>query len=88
MKKKGDISIGIIIAAAIGVLVLVIMAVTFTSQMRKTTEDLQSGCEKMGGTMLPVNPAATATTSPNCPDGKTEIVKYSKTTQRCCIDLG
>ncbi|PIN70037.1 hypothetical protein COV93_03150 [Candidatus Woesearchaeota archaeon CG11_big_fil_rev_8_21_14_0_20_43_8] len=49
MKKKGDISIQVIVVAILALLVLVILSVMFISKMGKTGDQI-SGCGSKGGT--------------------------------------
>ncbi|MDD3263859.1 MAG: hypothetical protein PHT94_03110 [Candidatus Nanoarchaeia archaeon] len=78
MKKKGDLSIGIIIAAAVGVLVLVVMGAIFINQMKGTTDDIKTDCSRLGGIYEE---------SGDCKTGYTYMPKYNSTTQKCCVKL-
>ena len=49
MKKKGDISIQVIVVAILALLVLVILSVMFITKMGKTSSQFDS-CESKGGT--------------------------------------
>ena len=46
--KKGELSMNIIIAAAIGVLVLVVVGAIFVNNMKQSSGDIQS-CSAKGG---------------------------------------
>ena len=58
MNKKGDISLNIIIMAAVGLLVLVILSVIFIGKMGLTSKNVDN-CETKGGQC--VDTAATCT---------------------------
>ena len=73
--KKGELSMNIIIAAAIGVLVLVVVGAIFVNNMRQSSADLQS-CSAKGGNLIdsPSDCGGTILESANTED------------QVCCID--
>ena len=58
MNKKGDISLNIIIIAAVGLLVLVILSVIFIGKMGMTSKNVDN-CETKGGTCVGNNNACT-----------------------------
>ena len=63
MNKKGDISLNIIIIAAIGLLVLVILSVIFIGKMGTTSKNVDN-CETKSGTCV-----ASASACTNGPTG-------------------
>ncbi|MDD3263860.1 MAG: hypothetical protein PHT94_03115 [Candidatus Nanoarchaeia archaeon] len=79
MDKKGDLSIGIIIAAAIGVLVLVVLGAIFINQMKSTTSDIDS-CSSIGAVEIDGTDASA------CTDGS-QFAKKLNTTHVCCIKI-
>lgn len=60
MKKKGELSLNIIIVAVIGLLVLVIIAVIFMQRMGAFRRG-SSDCSSLGGTCKPMCDAEEAT---------------------------
>ena len=78
MRKKGDLSMNVIIAAALALLVLVILSVVFVGKMSKTRQEIDS-CAANGGRCL--NPGECGVN----PDGSND--PYKRETRHECMDL-
>jgi hypothetical protein len=79
--KKADLSIQVIVVAAISLVVLIILVVIFAGQARNGTNNLNN-CENKGGNC---NTAASAP----CPDGSFQMIGLScAKDKKCCINTG
>jgi len=84
MKKKADISVNIIVIAAIGLLVLVVLSVIFISQLGQFGQKVGE-CENKGGTCVLAAEACPPAFPTAYSDWTCETVNDEA--RKCCIKV-
>lgn len=84
MKKKGDISVGIMILAAIGLLVLIIMVIVFSGKTKVFTRE-GARCETNGGKCVPQGKSCSDVPGYTRNSYTYGCVKKGSTKYHCCM---